>query len=78
MEQKKTDNTEAPKDDKNNLVKAMENMVLYLKLIRGVKGTPLIYVVQCHIKVAHISPGWGACLNLDGEISSELSSLTQS
>ena len=31
----------------------MENMVLHLKLVRGVREVPLAYVVCCHIKVKH-------------------------
>ena len=46
----------------------MENMVLHLKLVRGMRGTPLAYVAWCHIKVAHISSGYGAYLNLDKEM----------
>ena len=65
LEQKKTNNAEAPKVDKNNWAKIMENIVLHLKLIRGMKGTPSAYVVQCHIEVAHILPGYGGYLNLD-------------
>ena len=54
LEQKKTDNAEAPKVDKSNWAKTMENTVLHLKLIIGMRGTLLAYVVGCHIKVAHI------------------------
>ena len=46
----------------------MENIVLLLKIMRGMRGTLLAYVVQHHIKVAHISPGYGAYLNLDKEM----------
>ena len=46
----------------------MENIVLHLKLVRGMKGTPLAYVVWHHIKVAHVSHGYGAYLNLDKEM----------
>ena len=41
---------------------------MYLKLMRGMRGTLLAYVVWCHIKVAHISPGSGVYLNLDEEM----------
>ena len=41
---------------------------MYLKLVRGMSGTPLAYVVRCHIKVAHIPPGSDAYLNLDEEM----------
>ena len=46
----------------------MESIVLQLKLVRGVTGTPLAYVVWCHVKVAHILPGYLAYLNLDKEV----------
>ena len=46
----------------------MDNIVLHLKLVRGMRGIPLAYVVWCHIKVAHISPGYGTYPNLDKEI----------
>ena len=57
LEQKKTDYLDVLKDDKNNWAKTMENTVLYLKFVRRIRGTPLDYVVQHHIKVAHILPG---------------------
>ena len=43
----------------------MENIILHLKLFRGMGGTLLAYVVWCYIKAAHISPGYGAYLNLE-------------
>ena len=43
----------------------MENIVLHLKLVRGVRGTPFAYVIRQHIKVAHILPEYYAYLNLD-------------
>ena len=43
----------------------MEIIVLYLKLVRGLRGTLFAYVVWYHVKVAHISPVYGAYLNLD-------------
>ena len=43
LEQKKTDNIKMPK--------VKENIVVYLKLMRGMRRTPLAYVVQCHIKM---------------------------
>ena len=46
----------------------MENIVLHLMLIRGVREAPLVYVVWCHIKVVHISPEYKAHLNLDKEM----------
>ena len=54
--------------DKNNSEKTMENIVLHFKLLRGMRGTPLVYVVWHHVKVAHILPGYGAYLNLDDEM----------
>ena len=42
----------------------MEDIVLYLKLMRKVRGVSLAY----HIKVAHIFPGYSAYLNLDEEM----------
>ena len=68
LKQKKTNDTEEPKFDKNNWVKTVENIVLHLKLIRGMRGVPLAYVVQHHIKVAHILPGYSAYLNLNKEV----------
>ena len=41
---------------------------MHLKLIRGMRGTPLAYVVWHHIKVAYIMPGCGAYLNLDKDM----------
>ena len=46
----------------------MGNIVLHLKLVRGMKGTLLANLVWCHVKVAHISPGYNAYLNLDEEM----------
>ena len=46
----------------------MENIVLHLKHVRGVRVVLLAYVVQHHIMVAHISPGYGAYLNLGKEM----------
>ena len=43
----------------------MENIALNLKPVRGVRGTPLAYMVQYNIKVAHIPPRYSAYLNLD-------------
>ena len=50
------------------ITKNMENIVLHLKLVRGMRGTPLAYAVWCHIKVTHILPGYHAYLNLEGEM----------
>ena len=68
LEQKKTDGLKVPKVTKDNLANTVENIVLYLKLMRGVRGTPLVYVVWHHIKVAHILPEYSAYLNLDKEM----------
>ena len=45
LEQKKTKDAEAPKVDKNNWAKTMENIVLLLKFVRGMRGTLLAFVV---------------------------------
>ena len=68
QKQKKTEDAEAPKNDKNNGAKTLENIVLHLKLVRGIRGTLPAYVIWCHIKVAHILPGYGTYLNLDNEV----------
>ena len=41
------------KVDKNNWAKTVEKIVMYLKLVRGMRRTLLAYVVWCHVKVAH-------------------------
>ena len=46
----------------------MENIVLHLKLVRGIRGALMAYLVQRHIMVAHITLGYGAYLNLDEEM----------
>ena len=66
--QKKTDDTEVPKVDNNNWAKTMDNIVLHLKLISGMRGAMLAYVVWYHIKVTHFLPGYGAYLNLDAKM----------
>ena len=68
LEWKKTDNAEVLKVDKKNWVKTMENIVLYLKLMRGMTETLLACVVWHHIKVAYILPEYSAYLNLDKEM----------
>ena len=68
LEQKKADDTEALKVDKNNWAKTLENILLHLGLVRGVSVTPLAYVIQCHVKVAQISPGYGSYLNHNEEM----------
>ena len=45
LKQKKTDDAKVPKVGKNNWVKTMENIVLHLKLGRGMRGAPLAYVI---------------------------------
>ena len=72
LEQKKSYDIEAPKVDRNNWVKTMENIVTYLKLVKGMRGTQLTYVVLCNVKVAHISPGSKAYLNLHKDANSNL------
>ena len=49
-------------------MKMMESIVLHLKLVRGVRGALLAYVVWVQVKVVHILPGYGAYLNLDKEM----------
>ena len=56
QEQKKTDHLDTPKVDKNNWAKILESIILHLKLMRGVRGVPLAYVVRQHVKEAYISP----------------------
>ena len=46
----------------------MKNIVLHLKLMRGMTRIPLAYVVRHHVKVAHILPGYGDYLDLDDMI----------
>ena len=46
----------------------MENIVLHLKFVIVVRGALLAYVVWCHVKVANISPGYDANLNLDKQM----------
>ena len=41
---------------------------MHLKLMRRFRVTPLTNEVQYHVKVAHISPWYGAYLNLDEDI----------
>ena len=67
LEQKKQDSIEAPKEDKI-ISKTMENIVLYLKLMKGVREVPSAYMVHCHVKVALVPSGYNAYLNLDQEM----------
>ena len=60
--------TRASQVDKSNWAKIMENKVLHLKLVREIRGVLLACVVQHHVKVAHIPPGYGAYLNLEKEM----------
>ena len=57
-----------PKVDKKHWAQTMENIVLFLKFVREVRGIPLGYVTQCHIKMVHIQPRHDAHLNLDKEM----------
>ena len=66
--QKKKKDLKVPNVDNNNWAKTMENIILYLKLIRGLRGVSLAYVVWHHVKVAHILPGYSAYLNVDEEM----------
>ena len=61
LEPKKTDDFKVPKI----WAKTMESKVLHLKLMRGVM---CIHVVRQDIKVASISSGYLAYLNLDKEM----------
>ena len=36
-------------------MKIMENIVLHLRFVSGMREALLAHVVQCHVKVAHIS-----------------------
>ena len=68
LEQKKTDDLNVPKLDKSNWTKTMKAIVLYLRLLRGVQGVPMAYVVRQHIIVAHILPGYDTQSNLDNNM----------
>ena len=46
----------------------MENVVLHLNLMRGMRGFLLAYMVQWHMNIAHIPPEHDAYLNLDKEM----------
>ena len=46
----------------------MENILLHLKFMKGIRGTPLAYVVQHQVKVAYSSPWYLAYLNIDEEM----------
>ena len=46
LKQKKIDNVKAPKVDKNKWAKTMKNIILHFKLMSGMRGVPLAYVVQ--------------------------------
>ena len=59
---------EVPKVDINDCENIMENTVLHLKLERGMRGTPLAYVVWHHAKVTHIPHGCSAYVNLNKEM----------
>ena len=43
----------------------MEKIVSYLNLVRGMRGTQLVYVIRRHVEVALIPHGSGTYLNLD-------------
>ena len=51
--------------------------MLHLMFIRGMSGILLAYLVQCHVKVAHILPEYSACLNFYKEMITRAQSLTQ-
>ena len=50
---------------KHNWAKMMDAIVLYLKLVRGVQGVLIAYVVRQHITVAHILPVYNVYLNFN-------------
>ena len=56
LQQKKTDDLEVTKTDTNNWANTVQDLVLHLKLMKGVKVVLLAHVVRQHIKVAHILP----------------------
>ena len=64
----KTDDLRVPKVDKNDWTITMDNMILHLKLVRGVRCVPLAYVIRHHIKVANILTRYSTYLNLDEEM----------
>ena len=51
---READEVDVPMVDDNNWAKTMENIVLHLKLIRGVRGTLLAYVVWHYVMEEHI------------------------
>ena len=67
FEQKKKDDLKVPKVGKSNWAKTMEAIVFHFKLVRGVWGVSLAYLVRQHVKVVHILPGYVTYLNLDKE-----------
>ena len=50
------DNLKVSEIDKNNWAKTIEKIVLQLKLVRGVRGDLLAYVVRQYVEVANTSP----------------------
>ena len=46
----------------------MENIVLHLSMVRGIKGVQFAYEVLHHIKMAQILAGHDTYLNLDEEM----------
>ena len=61
-------NIKLPKVDKNNWAKTMENILLYLKLVRGVRRVLLANVVPVHVKVSHFLNESDKYLNFDMEM----------
>ena len=41
-----------PKVDKNNWAKTLKNIVLHLKIVRGMRGMPLAFVVWHHVPIS--------------------------
>ena len=46
----------------------MKAIVLHLRLVKGLRGVPLSYVIRQHVKAVYVSPGYSAYLNLHKEM----------
>ena len=64
---KRKSNYELPKVNKTNWEQTIEAIVLHLKLVRGIRGISLAYMVRQHVKVTHHPHGYVTCPNLDKE-----------
>ena len=58
MEQKNADKIKLPKLDKNNWAKAMEAIMINLRIAKGLLGFLLGLVAKQHVKVVHIAFGY--------------------